>query len=291
MGFDLTRVSPADLLFLALGLIVLLVAIARSSIRGTWTSDLQIPWPPGHSLNRFDVVLAAWVYLTLGLIGAVVAQSFFSGDPIASSQPAGGAVTPSAATLMGGTIGHVASIWILCRIGRDRFDGGARAWGLHVRRPGNQLAVAICVTLAALPICYGVLNLTQWVMEAGFQMKPEEHPSIELLRDGRGSKWLITLTILNAVVIAPIVEELLFRGILLPALAKWLKSPVTGLLLSSAFFGLIHYSVPKTVPALFVFGVILGVTYLKRNSLVAPICVHALFNLKTVIWLLLGWDR
>lgn len=290
MDVDLTRVPPADLTLLVLGLFVLVGAIGRSTIRGSLASDLHVPWPPRHSLNRFDVVLAAWIYLSLGLIGTIIAQSLLRGDAIATSQPAGEPPLPSVGRLIGGTIGQITAIGILIKIGHDRFEGGVREWGLRVSRPLGELVITVCVTLAALPICYGLLHLTEGAMETVFRMAPQEHPSIKLLRDRTGSEWVVGLTVLNAVVIAPMVEELLFRGLLLPALVKWLRSPVMGLLVSSALFGLIHYQVPKTVPALFVFGAMLGFIYLKQKSLIVVIWVHSLFNLKTVVWLLMGWD-
>jgi CAAX protease family protein len=109
-----------------------------------------------------------------------------------------------------------------------------------------------------------------------------------MLRDRTGPTWALVLTAVNAVLLVPIVEEMLFRGILLPALAARTKSPRAGLLLSSIVFGLIHFGVGKSIPALMVFGLVLGAAYLRSRSLLLVILIHSLFNAKTILWLLLG---
>lgn len=288
MDFDLSRVPTADLILSALGVVILLGACARSTIRRTWAADLRMPSPPENRVDRFDVVLAAWLYVTLGMLGAMIARGVVTGDAIPTTQAAGGGPAASSATILGGTIGGVCAAILLYLIGRRRFEGGTRGWGLNFARLDKQLAVALLVTIATLPVCYALLGATEWVMETLFHVVPAEHESINWLRKENGPEWTNVLTVLNALAIAPIAEELLFRGILLPALARWLRSPAAGLVVSAVLFGLIHFSVMKTVPALIVFGLVLGATYLKRRSLVTSILVHSMFNAKTIIWLLLG---
>lgn len=286
MPFDLTRLPLVDLILFALGALIVAGAFARSVLRGSLASDLRLPEPPAHSLNRFDIVLAVWTHVSLAAIFVMIADAILKG--MGTAPAIAGSSIPSSAVILGGTAGAAATAIVLFLIGRIRFDG-ARAWGLDFRHAATQLPIALCVTIAVMPICYGILGATGWLMVHVFELTPKEHGSIELLREGGGPTWTVGLTILNAVLLAPIVEELLFRGLLLPSLAKWLKSPAMGLAVSSILFGLIHYNVAKTVPALIVFGVVLGATYLKTRSLVAAILVHALFNAKTILWLLLGW--
>ncbi|HPF39219.1 MAG TPA: CPBP family intramembrane metalloprotease [Phycisphaerae bacterium] len=285
MNFDLSHVPLADLIFLALGLIVIIVVVTRTTLRGSWVTVLQLPEPPAHTLNRIDVVLGAWVYVTLASLGAILARWMIEGGAIPTSQPADTAAIPSGAGLIGGALGAMGTATALLYIGAGRFEGGLKRWGIEFTRPGRKLFIAVCVTLAISPICYGILNLTDWLIHAVLHIEPAEHPSIETLRSAAVPVWMKAMIVLSAVVIAPIVEELLFRGMLLPSIAKRLRSPLLGLLISSLLFGLIHYRVAKTVPALFVFGIALGATYLRTRSLVVVILIHALFNLKTVVWI------
>ncbi|MEM9195154.1 MAG: CPBP family intramembrane glutamic endopeptidase, partial [Myxococcota bacterium] len=78
------------------------------------------------------------------------------------------------------------------------------------------------------------------------------------------------------VVVAPVAEELLFRGLLLPRLAVRYGAPI-GLLLTSVVFGLIHLSLVTSVYAA-VGGVILGFVALRTRSTIPAIVAHAAIN-------------
>ncbi|HEY9764710.1 MAG TPA: type II CAAX endopeptidase family protein [Trichocoleus sp.] len=81
------------------------------------------------------------------------------------------------------------------------------------------------------------------------------------------------LMLFAALVVAPITEEFLFRGILLHRWgSKWGIRPAIAL--SSAFFGVLH----SNLVGLFVFGVVMALLYLHSRSLIVPIVAHALNN-------------
>ncbi|NES21988.1 MAG: CPBP family intramembrane metalloprotease [Symploca sp. SIO3E6] len=85
------------------------------------------------------------------------------------------------------------------------------------------------------------------------------------------------LAVITVVVVAPITEELLFRGILLHRwAAKWGITPA--LLLTSLVFGILH----PNIAGLFVFGLMMALLYLKTRTLIVPIICHALNNLAAV---------
>jgi membrane protease YdiL (CAAX protease family) len=79
-----------------------------------------------------------------------------------------------------------------------------------------------------------------------------------------------------AAVLAPVFEECLFRGILLPLLARRLGTGAA-VLLSSVAFASIHFHLPSLVP-LCVVAVGFSLGYLYAGSLWVPIVMHALFN-------------
>lgn len=87
-----------------------------------------------------------------------------------------------------------------------------------------------------------------------------------------------------AVIIAPLWEEVVFRGVLYPfvkkRLGRWPALVSTGFL-----FGTIHGHLPSLLPLAFL-GVILGLSYERSGSLWTPILLHAWFNLGTSINLL-----
>lgn len=81
------------------------------------------------------------------------------------------------------------------------------------------------------------------------------------------------LMLLSALVVAPITEEFLFRGVLLHRWGtKWGIRPA--IVLTSIFFGVLH----SNLVGLFVFGVVMSLLYLRTRSLLVPMLAHALNN-------------
>lgn len=81
------------------------------------------------------------------------------------------------------------------------------------------------------------------------------------------------LSIINLVILAPIIEETLFRGYLLHRWAhKW--GQLRGVVLSSTVFGIAH---PDILPAI-LFGIAMCVVRLRTGSLLGPILLHAGWN-------------
>lgn len=96
----------------------------------------------------------------------------------------------------------------------------------------------------------------------------------------------IALFVVGAVIFAPLVEELLFRGVLLRALLRKVD-PAVAVLASAIIFALVHYiGDPNTLPflpALAGLGAVLAVTALRTGDLSASIFIHAGFNLTTTV--------
>lgn len=83
----------------------------------------------------------------------------------------------------------------------------------------------------------------------------------------------LILSLIAIVVVAPITEEFLFRGIILQRWAvKWGIRPA--LIVSSIVFGVLH----ANFVGLSIFGLVMGLLYLKTRSLVVPIACHAFNN-------------
>lgn len=91
----------------------------------------------------------------------------------------------------------------------------------------------------------------------------------EMQNDGLYSAVLI-------IVIAPLTEEILFRGVILEGFLNR-YSPTKAILYSSVFFSLFHFNPLQFVSA-FAGGVLLGYIYTKTRSLIPCILMHAFFN-------------
>lgn len=84
------------------------------------------------------------------------------------------------------------------------------------------------------------------------------------------------ILILAVVVGAPVVEELLFRGVLYEEIRKETSIKMT-IFLTALLFGLYHFNIVQT-PNTFFMGLVLAYVYHKERSIKAPIIVHAVNN-------------
>ena len=85
------------------------------------------------------------------------------------------------------------------------------------------------------------------------------------------------LLLIESAVAPPLVEELMFRGLLYPALReRW--GVAGGVILSAAVFALVHPTLPGGFLPLWAMGAIWAFTFERRNSLLPGILMHALNN-------------
>ncbi|MBD2109468.1 type II CAAX endopeptidase family protein [Nodosilinea sp. FACHB-13] len=81
------------------------------------------------------------------------------------------------------------------------------------------------------------------------------------------------LMLFSVLVVAPITEEFIFRGVLLHRWGmKWGVRPA--IVLTSVLFGVLH----SNLIGLFVFGVVMSLLYLSTRSLLVPMAAHAINN-------------
>jgi membrane protease YdiL (CAAX protease family) len=167
-------------------------------------------------------------------------------------------------------------------------DWGPFRPGLAPRGLGESLPWAIRVLMAAMPFMFLSAMLALGVLQRFL-----DYPTPELghslltpfLHDASLSLRLMLIG--RVVILAPLVEELIFRGLFQSALVgmdgkksrRWLAILVTSLM----FAGIHFHSDPNvigwhTLPPLFVLSIGLGWVYERTGSLWAPILVHALSN-------------
>ncbi|KAK1552216.1 hypothetical protein Q3G72_012533 [Acer saccharum] len=93
-------------------------------------------------------------------------------------------------------------------------------------------------------------------------------------------------------VLAPLLEENVFRGFFMVSLTKWVPTPVA-VIISAAVFALAHLT-PGQFPQLFVLGTALGFSYAQTRNLLTPITIHAFWNSGVILLLtflqLQGYD-
>jgi membrane protease YdiL (CAAX protease family) len=108
-----------------------------------------------------------------------------------------------------------------------------------------------------------------------------------------------TTTVLEGIAIvlmvgvaAPVVEEILFRGMLLSRLVRSMRTRWAIVIQALVFAG-IHLLDPSAIaalPGLFIIGVVLGYAALRSRNLSLPILIHAGVNLTAAVLLIFGGD-
>lgn len=77
--------------------------------------------------------------------------------------------------------------------------------------------------------------------------------------------------------LAPLAEELVFRGAVLRALLRWHKNAWVGIAISAALFAIIHVN-PAQMPHAFLAGLLLGWMYYRTDSIVPGVVFHWVNN-------------
>jgi len=147
----------------------------------------------------------------------------------------------------------------------------------------QALAKGLFYGLAVIPPVVLLSNVISTVTEAlGYTTRSQN--VFDWLNDGSVSNGTRVFMMLAAVLIAPVAEEALFRGILLPSLLKF-RSLTWAALASSFYFALVHLHAPSLFP-LIGLGLAFSAAYAKTGSLLTPIIMHALFNATSLLFYL-----
>ena len=232
----------AESLGLAGLLALALVATRRGAGRGVWLTVLAILG---------------------GSVGALVASV---GTCLLSGGPSTGAAVLG---LWGGSIGL----------------GATALFGRALTGPVAETATRDVPTTVLLGLWYaypGMLRLVVLLLTLRAFLPwsaPFESPIRDLAQSAGGTDGPGFLFLgLGAVVLAPVGEELAFRGLLLPSLRRWVGTR-GAIGLSSAIFGALHWYYGIGIPVLIFVGLVLGWARVVSGGLRAPILIHAGFNL------------
>jgi uncharacterized protein len=140
----------------------------------------------------------------------------------------------------------------------------------------NWLLWGIGGYLVATPIVIvvSIVNEKIWHGQGG------SNPLLQIVLEGKDSNALL-LFFITAAIAAPLFEEFLFRGFLLPSLTRYVPVWVA-ICLSGLLFGVAHLSLSEIIP-LTTLGIILGIVYVRTKNLLAPMLLHSLWNSTTLV--------
>lgn len=140
------------------------------------------------------------------------------------------------------------------------------------RRLMTEILLAIPVTIGVLILVAIVANLAQFVLKS-FDRPPDTPMDFW----GRMSPRAMLPIAVLAVAIAPVVEEIFFRGFLYNALRRVCPAWIA-IIAQALLFGLGHVYEPLGVVVTFVIGLVLAAIYEWRKTLLAPMLVHCMWN-------------
>lgn len=265
-------------LLVAANLLLLVVGLACGALLLVRLRRRPIDWPARVA----DLAWRPWrvsdVAIVIGLVlgGSEAARVLL---PLVIRYTARWNWDAGAVAMVGGSLAFqgVALLGLVVLVRRNRV-GWADAFGLSLRRLPSGVGQGVFCLLASLPllIFYTLLYkalLYTWGVDVGLQ------DQVRIIA-GTSSGLVRLYFIFLAAVLAPLVEELVFRGLLFPVLLQ--RLPLwAALTVVSALFALMHFHVPSMAP-LFVLSFAFCLAYLATGTLWVPIVMHGVFNLSTV---------
>ena len=240
--------------------------------RDTWKGVLGLVLPVGALLvlwalgrrrgadSRPLLVLGALVVSGLGALATVRGLSALLGGPSRGVMLLSGSANAGVLLL-------VAAVLFL-RVAPGAEDPERRHW------------LRVYFTSLGLLITLGVraLMLMAWVSQMlGAMPDQNQHPLMEMARQGPMGLLGWGLLALPAALLAPVGEELLFRGVLLPWLTGWMGR-VAALVVSAGVFASLHLFYGVFTGWIFFLGLMLGWARLASGGLRAPILLHVTIN-------------
>ncbi|MEM6460173.1 MAG: CPBP family intramembrane glutamic endopeptidase [Planctomycetota bacterium] len=170
-------------------------------------------------------------------------------------------------------------------------EAGVRRAGLVPRRPVRDLWVSAVGLVFGVGLTFATLVLVNAAATAAGYPSPEvNHELLQELRESPSAQRVLGIA-LAAVVVAPLLEELVFRGMLQTWLLqlwgrrrRWLTVVTAAALFAGVHVGLVSW---HGLPGLFVLGLVLGWLYEKTGSLLPAVLVHAGFNAVNIGYVLL----
>jgi membrane protease YdiL (CAAX protease family) len=225
----------------------------------------HVPW------KWYDMIVPA-LPLILGIIATLLGALGANATDNASGNSVTGTRELVGTTVIG--IGIYAFIFVMMWLFAVRkYRVGWSALGVR-RPPAMYWALLVPILLGMYLASILASGIVVLIFYHG---KAPENPQIRDLTGGGGFSWIaLILALITASIVAPIVEELFFRGMLY----GWLRTRwnfVGSVILSGTLFSLAH-GIALIFASILVVGITLAIVYEKTKSTLATMSLHSLFN-------------
>ena len=244
--------------------------------RGRWRRPLAGVEGTGAGPGIADVGLVLLLYVGVGLTLLMMLVGVEEGDQRRTPGSHAWHVAQNA-DAVAKLLSVAVMLWILSR--RRSFPPALGRRASVLRIAGAGVLGALIVTSLCTVQLNMVAILWQW-------LEPDRvlpvHPVLEALEQTEWGPWAPWQLLVTVVVVAPLAEELFFRGLVLQMLWRYTRHAWLAVCLSGLAFGAIHGQ-PQDILPLATRGVVLGYLRLRTRSLGACIIAHALFNARTMV--------
>jgi membrane protease YdiL (CAAX protease family) len=268
-------VLPALLMVAGAGLLIHQLWLLR---RGRLPSPPPLMGPPLSLVDTTLLIAGGFVLLGEVLLPAITQGSLvrlINSWNLSATSRQGMEVLSTYFMLM---LAPLALLALLLPRQQERPRGGWLQWGW--RPPGAVLLPAFRLFLIVLPL----VALASWLLQLVWADPGGSNPLLEMVLSSSDGLALLAFA-LTAIVLAPLFEETLFRGVLLPVLGRHIGA-IGAVLISALLFALAHLSLGELMP-LTVLGIGLGLLRWQSGRLGACVCLHALWNSLTFLNLVL----
>jgi membrane protease YdiL (CAAX protease family) len=141
----------------------------------------------------------------------------------------------------------------------------------------NKIKIVWCLVAIVIGLIYWLFD--HWLMDGLFKSNSQE--SIKAWQLANANYHHLSVLI-SSVIMAPIFEELFFRGLIFNAFLKRFNV-IFAAFVAASLFALIHWSWPEFI-SLFLVGLIYAGLAYKSNSVITPLIAHMIHNLMTYFY-------
>lgn len=152
-----------------------------------------------------------------------------------------------------------------------------------------DVVMGLLALFVILPVTCFCSSLLEIVFYLAFQIKNiPDQSAVKFLKSTLEHPPFFILAIVTITVLAPIIEELLFRGFLQSYLKKYIGRKLA-VCSSALLFSLFHFTYEQKIAnifiisVLFTLGLMLGFIYERQKSLISSVALHAGFNIMSIL--------
>lgn len=234
---------------------------------------LNCPW------NLKDAIKVFLAYMLLMLVGMPVIVRFINalfGYNVLNN------ITPRSLILFISLFVNLSICAYVLYIVCIQYHQSIAALGLSVTNLFSNIKQGIkryLITLPLIMLAGFIINL----ISSYYGQNPEMQDVVRWVLEEKSLFILVSL-IFFGIIIAPVIEEIMFRGFLQPALKNSFGRRYA-VVVSASLFAAVHMDIFAFFQ-IFILGMLLGYLYEKTQTLIASIVVHVLHNSLTLVFLL-----